>query len=687
MKLNQEQVLPQVHRFQGFSPRREVLPATLRFADGPTPVFGDSKWNLSAMGLSPSQKNTLANFDFTTLPTAWRGYGQVFIMTLLNPSDKTLIESKIYLNHWVPKLKTLNNHFTAFRRFTNWVETNHKPRDLMAWKQGDLDEYYAWLSQNFAPSQRFTAERMFQALERVSPALPSFFLFDVPESTARRSSEIKTKPINPEDFWALIHACWAYIDVYSQDIFAAREELREQVRKSEEAPIADGHNVIPELIEQYFMEPDAFIPVHVSDRGPGNFGEINWAGLELLLPFRAPRGPGIVNTTTKARVQKVWEALENGVPKRYGTISRTPRLVEDAQGSSVPWCLGFDRIQVRFELTKLRTACFIFVSALSMMRLSEVAGLEKGAVVTHYGAPALKAKVYKKRVASGETAYWWISPPVVQAIKVVERISENDGLLFRSVRKGTNKMDYSDEVRRFVQWINEIGASRGLASIKDSDISMHRMRRTMAIITAAQPDGEIALGLTLKHNSTRALANSVTSGYAAPTIEWEQELKLQQRSATAAELVSQWSKREKGQLKLGGPGALEYENLMRSTNSKPIQRPKVGDKRLIRNLLRDPQSRVTFGSLNHCLGDASKAKCLEGLPDDAKNDGPILADCSPSICRNSVITSEHLPIWESEEDELVTLLKDRRMSDFHRHQLEHRLKIVQSVTKSPGFRP
>ena len=247
-------------------------------------------------------------------------------------------------------------------------------------------------------------------------------------------------------------------------------------------------------------------------------------------------------------------------------------------------------------------------------------------------------------------------------------------------------MDHSDEIRRFVEWINTIGPSRGLRTITDTAISTHRLRRTMSIITAAQPDGEIALGITLKHNATRALANSVTSGYGAPTPAWEAELHLEQQRAKAAELVSKWSKRKDGNLQLAGPGAKSFQELMRQTETTPEAIPLTGTARTLRNLLRDPASRITFGTLNHCLGDPARAKCLEGLDQEAKDGGPILSECSPTTCRNSVITSEHLPLWKSEEDELTALLKDKRMSEVHRKQLEHRLAEVQRVTQSPEFR-
>lgn len=75
----------------------------------------------------------------------------------------------------------------------------------------------------------------------------------------------------------------------------------------------------------------------------------------------------------------------------------------------------------------------------------------------------------------------------------------------------------------------------------------------------------------------------------------------------------------------------------------------------------------------------------EGLAPDVTDGGPILSERCPTTCRSSVITSEHLPLWKSEE-ELIALLKDRRMSDVRRKQLEHRLAETQRVTQVPEFR-
>ena len=50
---------------------------------------------------------------------------------------------------------------------------------------------------------------------------------------------------------------------------------------------------------------------------------------------------------------------------------------------------------------------------------------------------------------------------------------------------------------------------------------------------------------------------------------------------------------------------------------------KVGDDRLLRSLLRDRSNTFRWGTINHCLGIAEQAACLEGLPPDAAGQGML----------------------------------------------------------------
>ena len=102
---------------------------------------------------------------------------------------------------------------------------------------------------------------------------------------------------------------------------------------------------------------------------------------------------------------------------------------------------------------------------------------------------------------------------------------------------------------------------------------------------------------------------------------------------------------------------------------------------MLRNLLRDEFATIRLGTLNHCLGDPAKALCLEGASAAVKAGGPIPSMCQPATCRNSVITDQHLPIWQHEESGLVDKLKDKRMAPVHRQRLETQLADVRKITR------
>lgn len=374
--------------------------------------------------------------------------------------------------------------------------------------------------------------------------------------------------------------------------------------------------------------------------------------------------------------------IKSGLPVSYGLTEKAPSLIEVSGGELRPWVKGFDRGLIQRELTKIRSACMIFISALTTMRASEVLSLKKDCLTTYMGAPALRSVTLKHRAATGEVSYWWITEPVVKAVMLAQRLSNGGELLFQPV-KGTNysSFRYDNDIRSFVKYVNSVSQERGLSPITDSRIRMHRLRRTMAVVTAAQPDGEIALGITLKHSATRALANSVTSGYGAPTKAWVEELGIERDMVAASELVSAWSRHDSGKLEILGPGQKRFKEGLDRVSSQVDSVPQRKNNRILREMLRDEFSGIILGPINHCLGDPSVARCLRGAENTSGPMRPILSQCEPSACSNSVILEEHLMIWRKEADELKDLLLDGRMSGVHRERLNDQLQKIEATIK------
>src|SRR5699024_9932118 len=141
---------------------------------------------------------------------------------------------------------------------------------------------------------------------------------------------------------------------------------------------------------------------------------------------------------------------------------------------------------------------------------------------------------------------WWIIEPVAQAIAVAERLALSDNVFgtTRRNRKDDGRLvrfDRHEQLGLFIPQVNELGPAAGLEPIPESHLAPHMFRRTMAVITAQQPDGEIALGIQLKHAARRAVANATTSGYASETPEWAAEFEHELQDAVAARLVGMWS--------------------------------------------------------------------------------------------------------------------------------------------------
>lgn len=206
-------------------------------------------------------------------------------------------------------------------------------------------------------------------------------------------------------------------------------------------------------------------------------------------------------------------------------------------------------------------------------------------------------------------------------------------------------------------------------------------RRTMAVITAQQPDGEIALGIQLKHAARRAVANATTTGYATETPEWAAEFEHELQDAVASRLVGLWTTKDGAETRLAGAGAQRFRDELARVEDAMTNGATVGDERTLRSLLRDRFSTLRWGTINHCLGIPEQAACLEGIPADIAADGVMPNRCQPATCRNSVVTDEHAPIWIAEEQDLIQKLKDRRMAPESREQLESELAEVQRITR------
>jgi len=670
-----------------FADDEPVFSSGLRSTDGRVPRFGDGpRWDCTAMGLAPNLTPFSGYLRFNVYPKPWVPTAKILAMALLNPTHPSLRSVGIYMSNRAAKLKTVIHHLNQLRYLAEWAHQTGRSALLSTWTRDDCAAYLQVVRTSSGASRIRASEDVLQLLHTYGP------LFDdggltvlIKKSRDGRSPvTIRTPVIPPEVFWPLVRACWTYIDVFAPNVLDARDEIQ-RLDAARDSGNAERRLVnIDEMLTEWLAHPTGFVPLHISTRGCGSAGEINWEGLAVRLAtpcrsaiFQGSPGP--------RRKQQVLKALESGVPTKFGFTSKQPAIVHRPDGTTGPWRSGFDRPSVAQELTSLRNASYIFVTMMTIMRDSEVRGIAAGSLSVRYGAPVIHSAIHKNQAPGGKLESWWVSEPVIKAIQLAEQITRDQGRIFGSVRGGHVRdlkgFDAHEQIEKFIDWVNTRSPENGLERIPDFHISPHMFRRTMAVITANEPDGEIALGITLKHNATRALANSVTSGYGAPTPAWAREFDHESKNVAAGELVSEWSQHSNGERIARGPGAVTYLAGLDDVTSKAATTSiPVGDERMLRDMLRDEFSTIRLGTLNHCLGAAERAECLRNVSEQAKAAGPIPSLCSPSTCRNSVITDKHMPIWRNEEAELVKRLKDRRIAPVHRARLEVQLGDVRKIT-------
>ncbi|GAA3348910.1 hypothetical protein GCM10020358_69160 [Amorphoplanes nipponensis] len=122
---------------------------------------------------------------------------------------------------------------------------------------------------------------------------------------------------------------------------------------------------------------------------------------------------------------------------------------------------------------------------------------------------------------------WVAVPPVVTAVRVMERLSQGTRLLFdamaedrRSIEVRTGRslspVTVHNRVKAFIEWVNQHARSRGreaeaIPADAHGAISLGRFRRTLAWHIARRPGGLVALAVQYGH-----LRTLISEGYANP---------------------------------------------------------------------------------------------------------------------------------------------------------------------------
>ncbi|MFF7975875.1 hypothetical protein [Streptomyces sp. NPDC007905] len=464
-------------------------------------------------------------------------------------------------------------------------------------------------------------------------------------------------------------------------------------------------------VRRWLADPSTLVPVHTTD-DHGKTGEPIWAMAARMIWGPPPLGahrkryakrfdPRQRTGAARMRLLRQAVAAGRGLPvdlgvgvgwRAYRLECRDAAHIQREDGTSEPWRTQISAIELTFELHMLRAAVYVFVSALTLMRDSEVQEIQRDAVRTYFGSPAIVSRKTKMDPARPEL-HWWIIEPVAEALAVLEELSWHSTHLFVALAPPTGKQTHTEpgiqseaEIDFFINGVNTIAHQHGLAKIPPAHVRSHMFRKTMSQLAGREPDSEIALGLQLKHAARRSFANRTTQAYAQMDASWAKEFDTELQQAAARKLVDLLRGRRQGERVAVGPGAARLhaglDKVIATIDNDPQLRAQIADERVEEALLADEFPNLHLGTVNHCMFDAPQAECQDELPEEQRGLAPLIGACQPARCRNSTITRAHAPYWVAEEDDLTALSKDPRLSPPNREAVFVRLADVQRITRA-----
>lgn len=679
-------------------------------ASGDGPRFGDTEcWELNGVLPRPAKLRASAwriMFCNGLADPAWNLLARELALIMFNPRHPAVVHAGLSLSPRPTHPTSVINRLSQLRRLARWATRRGLPATLGAWREHDVRRFLQDLREGAepdptdvtgpgeparAPATVATYLSMLALLHHYRPALTGggltadprrahAFRYAVPD-------RVSTPTIPPQVWFPLLRAAWAYVHTFGPDVLRARE--RYTTLRAAAVPKVEGAQ---SRFEAWLADPTSRIPIHppppVHDHG--QHPRPNWTALALQLGVHPDRsmtsmfGSGCTAASRRRR-EAVLAAIGAGTPTQVGYLANLTHVTR-ADATIGDWHPGLDGLAIRHETFYLRTACFVLVAALSMMRDSEIHEISKDALIEHYGYPAVTATQHKHDPRR-PTKAWWITAPVAEAITMAAQLSPHPHRVFAPIaaKESAEALHSGATIDSFIRHVNATRNQTGLDEIPDGRVRPHMFRRTMAMLTDQFAGSEIALGIQLKHVATRALANASTQGYAAGDPSWADHFDTAADAARFRRIEDLYRTHQAGGSIGYGPAAERMAQTFDRVQDTVAARG--GDATVERALLRSQRISIRFGSLNHCAFDEANpagALCLDNTTVPDGHRGPLHERCRPDRCANSIIAPEHLPVWNSEKHTLLRLLDTPGLAPARSAALHRELASVEAVLDTAG---
>jgi hypothetical protein len=656
--------------------------------------YGDRSWDLSPLA-GPSIAGQSLNLESFGAPL--RETFRRAAWALINlPIGQDLLD-RVGSNRvrW-PSVGTMMLTFQAWRGVDAWLSERDITR-LCDVRQDDLQDYAAAVAtRRNAPVKALYSVSLLwgyapHLLEHDRMVMPPWEDGAMRDYLPTRAGGIEnnTPPIHPAVMSPLLIWAMRFVDEFAEDILAAWQERQRLTALIPAQADPGARQRIRDVVNRH-REQGQPLPGH-------------------RVKARTCAAITYLSAVTRATPGQVTRALrEFGADLPVST--QTPLSVQ-------PRGLLHGRVwktQINFHespilMVRLSAACTIVLFYLSGMRAGEGLSLQVGcspAPDTAEGETVraqIHGRFFKnardqdgKHVADGlpRTIPWAVIPPVVRAVRVLERMSDGPDLFTpnpgwswaanggRRARAGKvlTSEAANDRIQLFITWVNEFAQVNDLAAERIPDdpdglIVLSRLRRTIAWHIARLPGGRIALSTQYGH-----LRTVIGEGYSGHARAGLRRILDVETARAMADHLDQLDQRIHDGEAVSGPAARRMINAARDARTRfggMFLTPKQADA-----LMSEPQFHVydnpdAFLTCNH---DPLKALCHPERTKNAGREPPPALDRCDRACANIARTDTHIEQLEHECAQLGEQISSPLTPMPLRERLKQRTTALEAIT-------
>ncbi|MGW9642433.1 hypothetical protein ACWHAU_25320 [Streptomyces albidoflavus] len=503
----------------------------------------------------------------------------------------------------------------------------------------------------------------------------------------RRPAENTTRRIPPEVLAPYLRGALFYVHVASKDILAGlaeQERIRQPVGKRNQAHKGQAWANLEAFIERRRTEGRGMPQRPLDINLPHKYRIETDGGVNRTLVAQIAR-VGSSAIDTRANVELIRKAVvelgleEGGMDTEISIDAETGR----------PWRPRFHHHSLLLEVRMLLAACYVITAYLSGMRDSEAQSLKPGCHFTEPSADGVverhkvRGTVFKGRQATGDEDSWVVIEPVVDAVRVMESLTDCDRLFYRHGYRYSNEgigKTINHLLNVFAVRLGEVRPHDPIPQV-DGEVwrfSTRQFRRTVAWHIAHQPFGAVAGKIQYKH-----VRVAMFEGYAGSSASgFRNEVESEQQLARLEHFLDQYEDFKAG-VRMPPRLAAEFTRVREELGDFP---GRVADTSRLRAMLVNPSRTYYPGVLNDCYFEASTALCLSRNTAAGPDALPVMNHCQPAKCPNSCVLPQHRPAIDKVIDDARQLLTIRRLTEPQKtalhQQIEH-MRRMREQTEEP----